>query len=85
MNEDCCGKLSQCSSHGNSVESIDIENLDQLACVDSPTHRPESEIDAWLAISAEGMSSTCDFTLKINGNKQNLRTMASFTCKLHLV
>ena len=62
MKEDCCGKLSQCSSHGSSVERIDIENLDQLACVDSPTHRPETEIDAWLAVGAEtGTSSTCDF------------------------
>ena len=80
MNEDCCGKLSQCSSHSNSVESIDIENLDQLACVDLPAHRPTTEIDAWLAVSAEGMSGTCNLTYIIDcigkrDNKKNLRVM----------
>ena len=61
------------------MESINIENLDQLACVDSPNHRPETETDAWLAISVEtGTSSTCDLTyldslyLKIKTKAHNL-------------
>ena len=53
-NESCCRKLSQCSSHGSSAENIDIENLDRLACVDSPVHRPETEVDGWLVDSLEG-------------------------------
>ena len=50
--EECCRKLSQCSGYSNSADSMDIENLHQLACVDSPTH--SSADSTWLTVSADG-------------------------------
>ena len=85
MNEDCCGKLSQCSSHGNSVESIDIENLDQLACVDSPTHRPKTEFDSWLAITAEGMSGTRNLTYLVCIGKHGKSNTGKHKQKLQVI